>query len=161
MEKEFIIKGLILDPVNNSPIVILQDKDETVVIPIWIGIFEANAIAIEMEHIETPRPMTHDLIKSLLGHLSAEIEKIVINDLRENTYYAEIYLQSEGRMIIVDSRPSDALAIAVRVKAPIFVNQNVIEKSQNYSIDKDKWSEEDLKKWLESLSPDDMGKYKM
>ena len=161
MEKEFIIKGLILDPVNNSPIVILQDKDETVVIPIWIGIFEANAIAIEMEHIETPRPMTHDLVKSLLNHLSASVEKIVINDLRENTYYAEIYLMSGGKLVVVDSRPSDAIAIAVRVKAPIFVARNVVEKSKNYAIDKDKWSEEDLKKWLESLSPDDMGKYKM
>jgi len=160
--KEFIIKGLILDPVNNSPIVILQDKEETVVLPIWVGIFEANAIALEMEHIETPRPMTHDLIRSLLSALATEVVKIVVCDLRENTYYAEIYLRSGNRTIVVDSRPSDALAVALRTGASIFVVDEVIQKSRLYSItDQREWSEEELKKWLENLTPEDMGKYEM
>jgi bifunctional DNase/RNase len=160
--KEFVIKGLILDPVNNSPIVILQDKDETVVLPIWVGIFEANAIALEMEHIETPRPMTHDLIRSLLSALGTEVKKIVVCDLRENTYYAEIYLHSGDRTIVVDSRPSDALAVALRTGAKIFVVDEVIQKSRLYSItDQREWSEEELKKWLENLTPEDMGKYEM
>ncbi|MBN2433127.1 MAG: bifunctional nuclease family protein [Acidobacteria bacterium] len=160
--KEFIIKGLILDPVNNSPIVILQDKDETVVLPIWVGIFEANAIALEMEHIETPRPMTHDLIRSLLSALSTEVQKIVVCDLRENTYYAEIYIRSGNKTVVVDSRPSDALAVALRTGARIFVVDEVIQKSRLYSItDQREWSEEELKKWLENLTPEDMGKYEM
>jgi len=160
--REFVIKGLILDPVNNSPVVILQDKAETTILPIWIGVFEANAIAIELEHIETPRPMTHDLIRSLLTELAASVERIVVTDLLDSTYYAEIHLVTEDRKFLVDSRPSDAMAIAVRMNAPIFVSAEVIRKSQSFSIaDKENWTEEDLKKWLEGLSPDDMGKYKM
>ena len=160
--REFMIKGLILDPVNNSPVVILQDKEETTILPIWIGVFEANAIAIELEHIETPRPMTHDLIRSLLKELAASVERIVVTDLLDSTYYAEIHLLADGRKFLVDSRPSDAMAIAVRMNAPIFVSSEVILKSQSFSIaDKANWTEEDLKKWLEGLSPDDLGKYKM
>jgi len=161
-EREFIIKGLLLDPVNNSPIVILQDIAETTVLPIWIGVFEANAIALEMEHVETPRPMTHDLIRSILGELSAQVERVVVTDLRDSTYYAEIHLRRQERLIVIDSRPSDALAIAVRTKAQIFVAEEVIRKSHSFSIqDRENWSEEDLKKWLESLSPEDLGKYTM
>ena len=105
---EFFIKGLILDPVNNSPVVILQDTAETTVLPIWIGVFEANAIALEMEHIEAPRPMTHDLIRSILSKLSAVLEKVVITDLVDSTYYAELHIRFNNQLQVVDSRPSDA-----------------------------------------------------
>lgn len=161
-EKEFIIKGLLLDPVSSSPIVILQDIAETTVLPIWIGVFEANAIALELERVETPRPMTHDLIKSIFNQFSAVVEKIVVTDLRENTYYAEIHLRQQGRQHVIDARPSDALAIAVRTNAHIYVTEEVVRKSRSFSItDRENWSEEDLKKWLEGLSPDELGKYTM
>ncbi len=160
--KEFMIKGLILDPVNNSPIVILQDLEETTVLPIWIGTFEANAIALQMEHIETPRPMTHDLISTLLSTLETRVEKIVVTGLRDNTYYAEIHLLNGGNHLVVDSRPSDALAIALRTGGRIFVADEVIQQSRRYTIhDQQDWSEEELKKWLESLSPEDLGEYEM
>jgi len=157
---EFFIKGLILDPVNNSPVVILQDTAETTVLPIWI--FEANAIALEMEHIEAPRPMTHDLIRSILSKLSAVLEKVVITDLVDSTYYAELHIRFNNQLQVVDSRPSDALAVAIRVGAPVYVSEDVIRKSRSFSIaDKQQWSEDDLKKWLEGLSPEDLGQYKM
>ncbi|HOS99794.1 MAG TPA: bifunctional nuclease family protein [Acidobacteriota bacterium] len=159
---EFFIKGLILDPVNNSPVVILQDTAETTVLPIWIGVFEANAIALEMEHIEAPRPMTHDLIRSILSKLSAVLEKVVITDLVDSTYYAELHIRFNNQLQVVDSRPSDALAVAIRVGAPVYVSEDVIRKSRSFSIaDKQQWSEDDLKKWLEGLSPEDLGQYKM
>lgn len=161
-EIEFTIKGMILDPVNNSPVVILQDTAETTILPIWIGVFEANAIALELEHIETPRPMTHDLIRALLRQLSAAMEKIVVTDLVDSTYFAEIHLQHHGETVVVDSRPSDALAVAIRMGARIFVNEEVIRKSRSFSIaDRENWTEDDLKKWLENAAPEDLGKYKM
>lgn len=161
-EKEFTIKGLLLDPVNNSPIVILQDRADTTILPIWIGVFEANAIALELEHIETPRPMTHDLLRCLMEKLHVQLERIVVSDLREGTYYAEMHLLHQGKLMILDARPSDAIAMAVRTKARIFVHEDVIQKSRSFSIaDRENWSEEDVKKWLESLSPDDLGKYTM
>jgi uncharacterized protein len=161
-EVEFTIKGMILDPVNNSPVVILQDAGETTILPIWIGVFEANAIALELEHIETPRPMTHDLIRSLLKQLSAAMDKIVVTDLVESTYFAEIHLKHHGETVVVDSRPSDALAVAIRMGARIFVNEEVIRKSRSFSIaDRENWTEDDLKKWLENATPEDLGKYKM
>ena len=161
-EVEFTIKGMILDPVNNSPVVILQDTGETTILPIWIGVFEANAIALELEHIETPRPMTHDLIRALLKQLSAAMEKIVVTDLVDSTYFAEIHLRHHGEPVVVDSRPSDALAVAIRMGARIFVNEEVIRKSRSFSIaDRENWTEDDLKKWLENASPEDLGKYKM
>jgi len=160
--KEFLIKGLILDPTNNSPIVILQDTEGTTVLPIWVGVFEANAIALEMEHVETPRPMTHDLIRTILSTLTTKVVKIVVNDLRENTYYAEIYLHRDSQIFVVDARPSDALAVALRTGARIFVAKEVVQKSRMYSISEQQdWSEEELKKWLENVSPDDLGKYEM
>jgi len=161
-EIEFTIKGMILDPVNNSPVVILQDTEETTILPIWIGVFEANAIALELEHIETPRPMTHDLIRALLRQLSAAMDKIVVTDLVDSTYFAEIHLKHHGETVIVDSRPSDALAVAIRMGARIFVNEEVIRKSRSFSIaDRENWTEDDLRKWLENASPEDLGKYKM
>ncbi len=166
MEREFRIKGLMMDPITNSPIVILQDVEKSTLLPIWVGIFEANAIALQIERIDTPRPMTHDLIKNLVGQLDAEVEKVVVTELRENTFYALIHLfrkpagGAEGR-IIIDSRPSDAIALALRTDCPIFVTDQVIQNSRNITLEKDTTDPEEVKKWLENLNPEDLGKYKM
>lgn len=160
--REFILKGLILDPSSNTPIVILQDVAETTIIPIWIGIFEANAIAVELEKIQVPRPLTHDLMKNLLQQLSITMEKVVVTDLVDSTYFAEIHLTVQGRPLVIDSRPSDGMALAVRMSAKIYVSDEVIRKSRTFSTaDKENLSEEDLQKWLEELSPESLGKYQM
>lgn len=158
----FHIKGLIMDPVQNSPIVILQDEGETMVLPIWIGFFEANAIALELERIEMPRPMTHDLMRSMLAHLGVAVETVVIMDLRESTYYAEIHLRQGNESVVVDARPSDALALAVRTGATVFVAEHVVEQSKRFNVsDQENWTADDLKRWLEDLPSEDLGKYKM
>src|SRR5262249_31988512 len=131
MEKEFKIKGLVMDPVNNSPIIILQDAASDTLLPIWVGIFEANAIALQIEKVDPPRPMTHDLMKSILSHLSVDIDKIVITELRDSTFYALIYLNVDGKTVAVDSRPSDAIALALRTDSPIYVDEDVITKSRS------------------------------
>jgi len=161
MEIEMTIKGLMIDPVTNMPIVILKDKEGSRVLPIWVGIFEANAIALQIENISTPRPMTHDLMKNLLGDLNASVEKVVVNDLRENTFYAMIYINRAGELVAVDSRPSDAIALALRTKAPIYVEESVVESAKGIDLTRDTTDSEKLQKWLESLNPDDLGKYKM
>ena len=161
MEREFKIKGLMMDPMTNSPIVILQDVEKNTLLPIWMGIFEANAIALQIERIDTPRPMTHDLIKIILMHLSAEVEKIVVTELKENTFFALIHLQLDGEKVTIDSRPSDAIALALRTDSPIYVTEEVINNSRNITLDKEKLDPEDVKKWLENLNPEDLGKYKM
>jgi uncharacterized protein len=161
MEREFKIKGLMMDPITNSPIVILQEMEKNTLLPIWVGIFEANAIALQIERVDTPRPMTHDLIKNLLLHLNADIEKIVVNDLKENTFYASIYMRINGESMRLDSRPSDAIALALRMDAPIYVTDEVIENSRNITLDKENLDPEEVKKWLESLNPEDLGKYEM
>ncbi len=161
MEREFKIKGLIMDPLTNSPIVILQSVEKNTLLPIWVGIFEANAIALQIERIDTPRPLTHDLIKNILLQLDANVDKIVVSDLQENTFYAVIHLRMNGDHITIDSRPSDAIALALRTDAPIYVTEEVINNSRNISLEKENLDSEDIKKWLESLNPDDMGKYKM
>ena len=161
MEREFKIKGLIMDPLTNSPIVILQSLEKNTLLPIWVGIFEANAIALEIERIDTPRPLTHDLIKNILLQLDANVDKIVVTDLQENTFYAVIHLRMNGDRITIDSRPSDAIALALRTDAPIYVTEEVINNSRNISLEKENLDSEDIKKWLENLNPDDMGKYKM
>lgn len=153
------IKGLMLDPVSNSPIVVLKDGQEKVFLPIWVGIFEANAIALQLENVETPRPMTHDLMRNLMKAIEARVEKVVISDLRESTFYAVIHIAVGGKTIDVDARPSDAIAIALRTEAPIFVDQNVLDQAQ--TIAPDEADSDQLKKWLEQASPDDLGKYKM
>jgi hypothetical protein len=155
------IKGLLMDPVSNMPVVVLRDAANGVFLPIWVGIFEANAIAIQMEKIATPRPMTHDLLKNLLGELDATVERIVINDLRENTFFARIHLLRGDTRWDVDSRPSDAIALALRVNAEIFVEEDVLEKSKTLRPDGDESDPERLKKWLEEVNPDDLGKYRM
>ncbi len=161
MDREFKIKGLIMDPLTNSPIVILQSLEKNTLLPIWVGIFEANAIALQIERIDTPRPLTHDLIKNILLQLEANVDKIVVTDLQENTFYAVIHLRMNGDHITIDSRPSDAIALALRTDAPIFVTEEVINNSRNISLEKENLDSEDIRKWLENLNPDDLGKYKM
>jgi bifunctional DNase/RNase len=160
------VSGLTIDPLTNTPIVILKDMQEKKAIPIWIGLFEASAIATELEKISFSRPMTHDLLTDILRILEVEVTKIEINDLRNNTFFANIYLVREGKNLVIDSRPSDAIAIALRANAPIFVDDKVIEKSRNVDFgskltDIDKFKDEKLKEFLENLSPEDFGKYKM
>lgn len=160
MDKEFKIKGLMMDPLTNSPIVILQELESGTLLPIWVGIFEANAIALQIERVDTPRPMTHDLLKNVLMQLNAEVEKIVVTDLKDNTFYALIHLRLNGQAITVDSRPSDAIALALRTDSPIYVTETVINSSRNLAMSKDKLDPEDIRKWLENLNPEDLG-YKM
>jgi bifunctional DNase/RNase len=161
MQIEMTIKGLMVDPITNMPIIILRDKDGQRVLPIWVGVFEANAIALQIENVTTPRPMTHDLLKNVIQDLHGRIEKIVVSDLKESTFYALIYLTVGGEMMAVDARPSDAIALALRARAPIFVEEKVIDHAKTTDITPDKGETERLQKWLESLDPDDMGKYKM
>jgi len=155
------IKGLMVDPITNMPIIILRDKDGQRVLPIWVGVFEANAIALQIENISTPRPMTHDLLRNVIGDLNASVERIVVSDLRENTFYAIIYLALQGDRIAIDARPSDAIALALRTSAPIYVEERVIDNARTLDVTADTGDTERLQKWLESLDPDDLGKYKM
>jgi hypothetical protein len=161
VELEMKIKGLMIDPITNMPIIILRDPTSSAVLPIWVGIFEANAIALQIEKIVTPRPMTHDLLKSMINGLQAKVEKVVITDLKENTFYAQIYLNREGVVLPIDSRPSDAIALALRTGSPIFVDTEVIERAKNTDLTKDAGESERIRKWLENLDPDEMGKYEM
>ena len=154
------IKGLLMDPVSNMPVVILRDAGDGVFLPIWVGIFEANAIAIAMEKITTPRPMTHDLLNNLVRELDARVERIVINDLKDNTFFARIHLSRAGSTWTVDSRPSDAIALALRCQSEIFVEEEVLEKSKTLRADGDP-DPDRLKKWLEEVNPEDLGKYRM
>jgi len=161
MEIEMTIRGLLMDPVTNSPIVILKDVAGDTVLPIWVGVYEANAIALEMEKVATPRPMTHDLIKNVLTGLDTQVHKVVVTELREDTFYAVIWLERDGEVISVDSRPSDALALALRVDCPIFVDDLVLKSSKLAANMSDKTTSEELRKWLEGLNDEDLGKYKM
>jgi len=160
------VAGLTIDPLTNTPIVILKDFDEKKAIPIWIGLFEASAIATELEKINFSRPMTHDLMYEILKTVKIEIIKIEIHDLRNNTFFANIHLLKDEEIIVIDSRPSDAIALALRANATIFVDEKVIEKSRNVDFGKkitelDNLKDDKLKEFLENLSPEDFGKYKM
>jgi bifunctional DNase/RNase len=161
MQIEMTVKGLIIDPITNMPIVILRDKEGQRVLPIWVGGAEANAIAVQLENITTPRPMTHDLLKNVIHDLKADIQKIVVSDLKENTFYALIYLKVNGEALAVDARPSDAIALALRSRAPIFVEDKVIDHAKSADMAPEKEDSERLQKWLENLDPDELGKYKM
>jgi len=161
MEVEMRIRGLLLDPVTNTPIVILKDANSDTVLPIWVGIYEANAIALEIEKVSTPRPMTHDLIKNVLTGLDAHVHKIVVTELKEDTFYAVIWMERDGHVISVDSRPSDALALALRVDCPIFVEDEVLKISKKSTNASDPATSEELRKWLEGLNDEDLGKYRM
>lgn len=175
---QMTVAGITLDPTNNMPIIILKDLDNSVAIPIWIGLVEASAIATELEGIDLARPMTHDLLKSVLVTLGGRLSRIVVNDLKENTFYALLFIEREGETLEVDSRPSDAIALALRAQADVFVARKVIESSQQLDLEalkevlgksgsdddeqndgkseKDRWAE-----ILENLKPEDFGKYKM
>jgi bifunctional DNase/RNase len=161
MEIEMKIKGLVMDPISKMPIVLLEDRRGEKVLPIWIGVFEANAIALTIENIPTPRPMTHDLLKNILAHLNIVVERIVVNDVRNNTFFASIHCRHADGEMVVDSRPSDAIALALRMNSPIYVEQAVVEKAHGLKLDDNCESGESLRKWLETLQPDDFGKYKM
>jgi uncharacterized protein len=159
MEVEMKIRGLMMDPQTNNPIVVLKDVNGTAILPIWVGIYEASAIASEIDKQANLRPMTHDLIRNLLFGLEAAVKKIVVSDLKDDTFYAVIWLERNGELISVDSRPSDALAIALRMDCPIFVDDTVLKTSrENTPVEA---TTEDLRKWLESLSDEDLGRYKM
>src|SRR4026209_1820597 len=161
MQIEMTIKGLMVDPITNMPIIILRDKDGQKVLPIWVGIFEANAIALQIENIATPRPMTHDLLRNVIHDLKASVQKIVVCDLQENPFSALIYLGLSGDTVAIDARPSDAIALALRTRAPIFVEDFVIDNAKPVDFSSEKADPDRLRRWLESLDPDDLGKYKM
>jgi bifunctional DNase/RNase len=161
MQIEMTIKGLMVDPITNMPIIILRDRDGQKVLPIWVGIFEANAIALQIENITTPRPMTHDLLRNVINDLHASVQKIVVSDLKENTFYAIIYLAVNGNTLSIDSRPSDAIALALRARAPIFVEESVIDNARTIDFGSEKPEADRLQKWLENLDPEELGKYKM
>jgi bifunctional DNase/RNase len=155
------VRGIALDPITNMPIIILKDQEEKRALPIWVGIFEANAIALELEKIATPRPMTHDLIKNILDGLGATVRQIVVNDLNDNTFFAVIEMSYDGNVVNIDSRPSDAIALALRVNAPIFVTEKVVSKAKSIDIADEKEETDRWREWLENLKPEDFGKYKM
>ena len=158
---EMNIKGLMVDPITNMPIIILRDPDGDKVLPIWVGVFEANAIALQIENIQTPRPMTHDLLRNVISDLDGTVDQVVVSDLKDNTFFAIIYLTVKGERVVIDSRPSDAIALALRTRAPILVEEAVIDNAKTVDFTSDRADSERLQQWLESLDPDDMGKYKM
>ena len=160
-EVEMRIRGLMMDPVTNMPIVVLKDVEGDSVLPIWVGVYEANAIALEIEKVTTPRPMTHDLLKNMLTGFGASVSKIVVTELKDDTFYAVIWAEREGQVISIDSRPSDALALALRVDCPIFVDDEVLRVSKVVTEASERLSSEGLKKLLEGLSDEDTGGYKM
>jgi bifunctional DNase/RNase len=157
---EMAIRGLMMDPITNLPIVILRDLDGQRVLPIWVGAVEANAVALQVENVAPPRPLTHDLIRNLLAEFGAELERVVIHDLKDSTFYAYLELNRSGDFTRIDVRPSDALALALRSRAPIYVDSRVLERVSSNDITGEEADQERLQKWLESLDPDDLG-YKM
>jgi len=161
MQIEMTIKGLMVDPITNMPIIILRDPNGSAVLPIWVGIFEANAIALQIENIATPRPMTHDLLRNIITDLDGQVDRVVVSDLKDNTFFAIIHLTVKGEAVVVDARPSDAIALALRAQAPIFVEDRVIDNAKTVDFVPDKENSERLQKWLEGLDPDTMGRYKM
>jgi bifunctional DNase/RNase len=158
---EMTIKGLMVDPITNMPIVILKDKAGERVLPIWVGVFEANAIALQIENVATPRPMTHDLLRNIITDLDGTVDRVVVSDLKDNTFYAIIHLTVRGERVAVDARPSDAIALALRTRSPILVEEAVIDNAKTVDFAADRADNDRLQKWLESLDPDELGKYKM
>jgi len=154
------IKGLMMDPLTNLPIVLLRDPSSDRVLPIWVGPVEANAIALQVENVQAPRPMTHDLLRNVLAELGASLTRVVITDLHDNTFYAYLELKRNGEVIFVDARPSDALALSIRTRAPVFVDTRVLDQAKSVDVSSDTADRERLQRWLESLDPDDLG-YKM
>jgi len=159
---EVQIRGLMLDPVTNMPIVVLKDIASDLVLPIWVGVFEANAIALELEKTTMPRPMTHDLLRNMASGLNAVVNRVVVSDLREDTFYATIWLTQGTESVTMDARPSDAIALALRWDCPIFVDRKVLGRTrQNAGATDVNVNEEQLRRWLENLNEDDTGQYKM
>jgi len=161
MEVEMKIRGLMMDPVTQMPIVVLKDVQGQSVLPIWVGAYEANAIALEIEKVSTPRPMTHDLLKNVLLGLDIHVQKIVVNDLRDDTFFALIWVERDGELMSIDSRPSDALALALRMDCPIFVDESVLKHSKVTTALAERNTNEQLRNYLEGLSDEDLGRYKM
>lgn len=161
MDVEMKIRGLMVDPSTQQPIVILKDATGQTVLPIWVGLFEASAIAREVEKSGTSRPMTHDLLRNLIYGLDATIERVVVSELRDDTFFAVIWLRQHGEVVAIDARPSDALALALRSDCPIFVSEEVLRTAKVIPSPMDQASAEDLKNWLENLGDDDLGRYKM
>ena len=154
------VRGIALDPITNMPIIILKDTEEKKALPIWVGIFEANAIALELEKTSTPRPMTHDLIKNILDGLGIGVRQIVVNDLKDNTFFAVIELNANGQVVNIDSRPSDAIALALRMNAPIFVAEKVVAQAKSTEVAEEREENDQWKEWLDGIKPEDFGKYK-
>lgn len=162
MEIEVRIRGLMMDPSTNMPIVVLKDVGSDTVMPIWVGIFEANAIAIEIEKVSAPRPMTHDLVRNLMRHMNGQLEKIVITELRDDTFFAVLWIRQDGELMTLDARPSDAIALALRADCPIFVSEQVMQSAKlNMSGPPEGPTAEELRGWLEGLNDEDLGRYKM
>jgi uncharacterized protein len=161
MEIEMTIKGLMIDPITNMPIIVLRDDDGQRVLPIWVGVFEANAIALQIENVQTPRPMTHDLLKTVIDDLQGRVERVVVCELKENTFYAHIYIHTAQGLRVIDARPSDAIALALRTRAKIFVDDAVIQSARSVEMGRESMDVGRLQKWLEGLSEDELGKYKM
>ncbi len=162
MDIEVRIRGLMMDPATNMPIVVLKDVGSETIMPIWVGIFEANAIAIEIEKVAAPRPMTHDLTRNLMRHMNAELEKIVINELRDDTFFAVLWLRQDGELVTLDARPSDAIALALRADCPIYVSEQVLQSAKlNMNGPPEGPTAEELRGWLEGLNDEDLGRYKM
>ena len=158
---EMTIKGLMVDPITNTPIVILKDKDGDRVLPIWVGVFEANAIALQIENVATPRPMTHDLLRNIITDLDGQVDRIVVSDLKDNTFFALIHLTVKGEGVAVDARPSDAIALALRTRAPILVEESVIDNARTVDFGSERLDNDKVQKWLEGLDPTELPKYKM
>ena len=161
MQVEMSIKGLMVDPITNTPIVLLHDREGQRVLPIAVGIFEANAIVQQIENISTPRPTTHDLLRNVIRDLKADVQKVVVSDLKEGTFYAVIHLIVGGELVAIDARPSDAIALALRVRAPIFAEDTVLDHAKQLDVSPATGDSERLQEWLAALDPDELGKYKM
>jgi bifunctional DNase/RNase len=161
MEIEMKIRGLMVDPSTNAPIVILKDVQGDTVLPIWVGLYEANAIALEVEKATTPRPMTHDLLKNLVNGLNATVQRVVVTELKNDTFYAVLWLEQDGESVTIDCRPSDALALALRADCPIFVDEDVLRVAKVIPNPTDQATQEELRRWLENLNDEDLGRYKM
>lgn len=161
MDIEMKIRGLMVDPNTNTPIVVLKDVKGDTLLPIWVGLYEANAIAIEVEKASPPRPMTHDLLRNMIHGLNARVERVVVTELRDDTFYAVIWMDQDGQPVAIDARPSDALALALRSDCPIFVSEEVLQSAKLVANPVDTASTEELRRWLENLNDEDLGRYKM
>ena len=162
MDLEVKIRGLMMDPSTNMPIVVLKDVASDSVMPIWVGIFEFNAIFNEIDKSVASRPMTHDLLRNLIRNLNAQLERVVITDLKDNTFFAALWLRQQGEQVMIDARPSDAIALALRFDCPIYVNERVMHAARlDPSGPSDGPSADQLRSWLQGLNDEDLGRYKM